>query len=67
MPTTKPRPAPLRWASAVFQPRAACEECEWSRPPNPHTRQDAKNHARQHPGHLVIVDVVSRHQYWTDS
>lgn len=63
----KPHAMTLRWTSAVLYPQAECDACEWTHTPSRFTRENAKTHARTHPGHAVTVDVVKRSQYWVET
>ncbi len=53
----------LRSFRIVFRPNAKCEDCGWTRPAGRTARNDGKRHARNHPGHTVIVEVEDRTTY----
>ncbi len=51
------------WMTLDMKPVARCEGCDWRPGRWADARVEARRHAKQQPGHIVVVDKVKRTTY----
>lgn len=58
-------PRVTRTLGVELYPTARCDGqgCRWTHPESRFTRDNAKAHAKDNPGHLVIVETIKRDAY----